>query len=176
MPMKRVIIVNGPARAGKDTFINICRHLLPIKSTEFSSIDPVRDVLKQFVDISGKTESDRKLLATVGSALEEHSNFRSANCVMRSQKFFESVPAGVFFCHVREPEIIRLLCEAWKMRSITTHTVMLDSNRAARISSNPADAGVFGMDYDHNLRNDGTIDDLWDTARGFLIDLGLLSR
>lgn len=174
--MKHVIIVNGPPRSGKDTFINICRQILPIKTCEFSSIDPVRDVVQQIIDVSKKTEADRKLLATMGDALEEHSRFRTNACLARSYKFFNLNPAGVFFCHVREPAIIERLKLTWVTHGISMHSVLLDSSRAERVTGNPADAGVFQMQYDHSLRNDGSIDDLWDTARAFLVDLHLLSR
>lgn len=173
---RHVIIVNGPPRAGKDTLIRFMKSILPCASAEFSSIDPVREMLGRAVDLSQKTEADRKLLATVGDALEEHSFFRTHACMEAAGLFFAARYYGVFFCHIREPRHIIRLKRAWKLQGIAVTTVLLQSTRAEMITSNPADAGVFGMKYDVELRNDGAPDDLEATARSFLVDLGIISR
>lgn len=173
--MKHVIIVNGPPRAGKDTAISIMRNLIPVPSLEFSSIEPVRQMLSRHVDLTRKTEADRKLLAAVGDALEEHSGFRTSACIEEASLFFAHRGNGVFFCHIREPRHISSLKRVWKLQRIKVTTVLIESIRAEKVTSNPADAGVLNMIYDYKLRNDGDLCQLRDTVRQFLVDVGLVS-
>ena len=173
--MKHVIIVNGKPRAGKDTLIALMREMVPCASHEFSSIDPVRRMLNKHVDLSRKTEADRKLLATVGDAMEAHSGFRTAACLDEVSLFFMARRAGLFFCHIREPHHIATLSRAWRLQGIKVTTVLLRSIRAEDVQSNPADAGVEKMRYDRTIENNGTLVDLRDAARAFLVDLDLLS-
>lgn len=160
--MKIVFFVNGHPRAGKDTTIDFMRQRLGaagIPTGAFSSIDPVRAALSRMrINLDAKTEADRKLLATVGDALEEHSHCRSNWCVWNALDFFDRHDVGVFFLHVREPELIWRICQ--RLGGIAWNTVFVDSDRAERVTSNAADAGVASMCYDYTLLNNGTLDDL----------------
>lgn len=162
--MKTVIFVNGAPRAGKDTVIEFMQQHLDARnlpSGSFSSIDPVRAMLNRIgMNTSGKTEADRKLLATIGDALEEHSKRRSSWCVWNAVDFFSENGFGVFFLHVREPLLIQRITAALAPLGITCLTVFVDGARAEYVFSNPADAGVADMVYDHTLLNNGTLEDL----------------
>lgn len=173
--MKHIVVVNGPPRAGKDTFIAMLRKAAPCPTEEFSSIEPVRQLLSQVVDLSEKTEADRKLLATVGDALEEHSHFRTHACLAATALFFAAQKRGIFFCHIREPRHIQHLRRLWRQAGCTVTTVLVTGRRAENVTSNPSDAGVLGMDYDRAVTNDGSLADLQRAAEDFLIDLGILS-
>lgn len=173
--MKHIVVVNGYPRSGKDTFIAMLRDAAACPTEEFSSIDPVRQLLSQVVDVSGKTEADRKLLATVGDALEEHSRFRTEACLGAAALFFRTRKHGIFFCHIREPRHILHLRRLWRATAFTVTTVLIVGRRAQRVTSNPADAGVFQMQYDRTVTNDGTLADLRRKAEDFLVDLGALS-
>lgn len=181
--MTRVFIVNGKPRAGKDGLIGFMQEHLRaagVPTVAFSSIDPVRDLLSGAgFDVSAKTEADRKLLADVGSAVEEHSNWRTNRCIDEIVDFYCGAGQnGVFFLHMREPKNIETM-RAWIMdkglkQAITMTTIKLRSYRAEGISSNTADASVDQMVYDYTLSNDWTLDYLRDVAKLFLKEIGVL--
>ena len=160
MVMRHVIVVNGPPRAGKDTAIDFMQDYLNdrlIRTESFSSIDPIKDMLEDFVDLSAKTESDRKLLATVGDAMQEHSMYRT-DYSLRVIRIFFRVGRGVFFLHMREPTLIDVVRKACEAEDITFTTILLRSSREQLVMSNPADAGVLNGQYDIIMRNDGSLD------------------
>ena len=72
--MKAVIFINGRPRAGKDTLVSMMAHhamRAGLSVGSFSSIEPVKAMLLAAgIDTSSKTEADRKLLATIGDALQ----------------------------------------------------------------------------------------------------------
>lgn len=174
--MTQIIIVNGPPRAGKDTFIEILTAMLRAKNIDvdaFSSIDPVRDMLTGAgFDLSKKTQADRRLLALVGDAVEEHSAWRTQQCIDRITDFAFSVrrpSESVMFLHIREPANIATIRQ-WASATYGVHTcstVFIENFRAEQVTSNAADAGVKDMGYDYTLENNGTLDDLLHTTRDF---------
>lgn len=172
--MTRVVIVNGPPRAGKDTFIAMLTEALQhcrVPVGAFSSIDPVRNMLiRAGLDVEAKTEADRLLLATVGDAVERHSNWRTMKCVEAIYAFrAQHSRQGVFFLHVREATVIKTIRETCRMTvdGVGFSTVLLNSPRAEQVTSNAADAGVFDMVYDHVVFNNGSLERLRSTADDF---------
>lgn len=181
--MTHIIIINGHPRAGKDTFIGFMeKHLRAhdIGCRSFSSIDPVRDMLGAYgFDLSQKTEADRKLLAVVGSAVEEHSNWRTEQCIAEAlSAHIHTRGNTVVFLHIREPENIAKV-RSWveqegSVLGISIATVFLRSDRSEKVKSNSADGGVGDMAYDHYVTNHGSLLDLDNTAAAFLRDIGVL--
>lgn len=174
--MKTVIILNGPPRAGKDTFIAMLqKHLLAtgIDTSAFSSIDPVRDMLTGAgIDTSKKTLADRKLLATIGNAVEEHRGWRYRWCMTMIFTFFSKRSDGVFFLHVRERPLIEKVRKRLTIeQGYRVARVLLASPRAETVTSNAADAGASTGQYDLLIHNDGTLEDLEETAREFVNQL-----
>lgn len=178
--MTHIIIVNGPPRAGKDTFIGFLTSILRAKNIDvdaFSSIDPLRDMLTDAgFDLTKKTEADRKLLSVVGAAVEEHSSWRMRQCVNRIDEFAFSLrdPANsVIFLHIREPHNIATI-RLWATASKDGHTcstVLIESIHAEKVTSNASDAGVKDMGYDYTVENNGSLNDLLATTRDFAMQL-----
>ena len=174
--MIHVIVVNGQPRAGKDTFIEMVTSSLQSRGVHvdsFSSIDPVRDMLSGAgFNLRRKTEADRKLLAVVGAAMEEHSSWRTSRCIDEIRFFKFTRFNGVFFLHVREPAIISNI--RLNLPSETKlSTVFIESTRAEDVTSNAADAGVRGMTYDLTIHNNGTLDDLRRVAEEYAMALAV---
>lgn len=173
--MTHVIIVNGKPRAGKDTFVEMVTAMLRSQGTpteSFSSIDPVRNLLSAAgFDLSQKTEADRKLLAVVGSAVEEHSTWRTRQCLEAIEEFrFAHSRPGLFFLHMREPKNIEAIRNGLRGGARLT-TVIVDNDRVPFIISNDADRAVFEMQYDYLIPNHGALVDLQYEARLFLARL-----
>lgn len=161
--MKTVIVVNGKPRAGKDTAVAFMRDVLSdsnIPTHAFSSIDPVKVMLGAHVDLSAKTEADRKLLSVVGDALQEHSSFRTFTFMKAINWFFYENDNGVFFLHMREPHLIKVMKENCEKHGMRFLRILMTSPRAENVTSNASDAGVESGHYDDVLTNDGTLADL----------------
>lgn len=177
--MRKVIVVNGKPRAGKDTAIGFMQEILAasgIASMQFSSIDPVRNVIQALgIDVSAKTPEDRALLAEIGSAVEKHSGYRSKACVTIALQFLMSHERGVVFLHIREPAIIETVSKALQMAGIDLLTVIVESNRAETFTSNAADLGVDGMHYHAKLSNNASLAVLEASCRCLLHTLGILT-
>ena len=172
------IIVNGFARAGKDSFVDACIDHLEtnqIRCEAFSSIDPVRWLLQNDagLDLSAKTPADRKLLADVGAALEQHSNWRTNRC-LDFIKDFDLGGDDVVFLHIREPENIAKVIGGIIDGGLgNNHTLLLRSPREI-MPDNVADNAVLGMIYDDTLHNDGDLDALSILAGHYLARKGLI--
>lgn len=169
--MNHVIIVNGPPRAGKDTAIEFMTRAFKQRGytvREFSSIDPVRNQMQFFgIDVTQKTPADRKLLATIGDALQEHSDYRTNQCIAEAKKFFDWVKShrdpimkGVMFIHIREPDLIKKL-ELDMTVPVTTVYVKGGLSESVE-HNNPADANTEKMNYDIYIFNNGSLGGLFD--------------
>ena len=172
---KTVIIINGLPRSGKDTVVELTtKHLaiLGFAGDSFSSIDPVRNLLRRSgFPIDRKTEADRKLMSVVGDAAEEYNSFKTNGCV----SFAESANADFVFIHVREPRQITKLAKAllMRIRDVKVFTVFVHG-RGEEITSNSADANVRNYAYDLYFANDGDLADLdknCETLAGHLVTL-----
>jgi hypothetical protein len=174
-----VIIVNGLPRSGKDTAIELMQHLMfpKIAARSYSSIDPVRNVLADWgVDLSAKTEEDRKLMSTIGDALEEHSNFKTEESFKKVLSFQEGAGLRdlVVFIQIREPDLIDKLKRRLEDVDIPVTRLKIQSSRGLKLTSNPADAGIDEMVYDRLIQNDSDLDDLKRDCKGMLKSIGVL--
>jgi hypothetical protein len=180
--MRTLIVINGRPRAGKDTAVRLMREVLAIHdyaTEEFSSIDPVRDMLTAAgFDLSRKTPEDRAFLAEVGDAAEKHSRFRTRTCFDRTMALMEGREKAVMFIHMREPVLINRLQVMLSVSRLLPAfiTCIVRSNRSETVTSNAADMGVEGMMYNDEIRNDGTIEELGWACEAFLQRQGLIDQ
>lgn len=175
--MKVLVIVTGLPRSGKDTSINIIQALLhsqDVPSMTFSSIDPVRDMLKGHVDLSAKTAADRKLLSVVADAMQEHSGFRVRRSLHAMQSFFFDEGEGVFFLQIREPELREeVRARAWNEYEVLTIRLLVSSLRAEQAACR-ADLVAEMGEFDYTIDNDGDLYDLDKECQRFLHHFHLL--
>lgn len=160
--MKTLVIVTGLPRSGKDTAIEITRNLLAqggVPSAAFSSIDPVRDLLTQYVDLSAKTAADRKLLSVVGDALQEHCGFRVNRSLRSMRHFFVDEGEGVFFLQVREPDLAEAIRQQAHQDQVLTIHLLVTSPRAEAAACRADEVAETG-EFDHLIENDGDLYDL----------------
>ncbi|PZR89746.1 MAG: hypothetical protein DI537_20295 [Stutzerimonas stutzeri] len=162
--MKKVVIINGKPRSGKDTAVGFMQGVLKescISSASFSSIEPVRTLLANAgIDVTAKTPADRALLAEIGFSLEKHSAYRSRATVEFTLEFFRLLAhkSGVVFLHIREPEMIERVTRLIEEKGFDTITILVESNRAEKVISNAADMNVGDIDYTAILSNHGSLE------------------
>lgn len=177
--VKAVIFINGRPRSGKDSCVNFMRSALGragVSNAAFSSIDPVKALLKQMgFNTEAKTPKDRNLLAEFGDSLEAYNGYRSSKTVDFVENFFESHESGVVFLHTREPMMIQRISRMLsRISGLRVNTVLVTSPRSENNHTNQADSGVEGMRYDVHIPNEGTLLELGRACRQYLKDYKLI--
>lgn len=158
--MRKVFIINGMARAGKDTF---CKYVSEMyKDTyHFSIVDLTKTLAKQLGWNEEKDEKGRKFLCELKRITDEYDD-RNFQRVVHT---IEHIDSGntVFLVDMREPQDI-----ARARQELDAKVVFVKNTNVPVISSNYADAGVFDIVYDIEIDNSGTLDDLKDKAKDFI--------
>lgn len=150
---KPVFIVNGKARAGKDTFAEILNNYVCVH--KYSSVTKVKIIAASCGWDGKKEERDRKFLHDLKMLTTRYSDL-SFNDVIREIEDYRSgdIAADVMLVDVREPEDIKRLVEA-----TGAFTVFIQNDNVPNITSNEADANVENYNYDFVILNNGTLDD-----------------
>lgn len=156
----KVFIINGMARAGKDTFCNYVSEMY--KNTyHFSIVDLVKTCAKQLGWNEEKDEKGRKFLCELKRITDEYDdrNFQ------RVKQTIEHITTDdmVFLVDMREPQDIERA-----RKELNAKVVFIKNSNVPIINSNYADAGVFDINYDIEIDNSGTLDDLKEKAEDFI--------
>ena len=163
---KLIFIINGSGGTGKDSFCNIIKQYSGHDTYTISSANRAKKIAMDVFGWDGisKNEKARKLLATIKDLLTWWDDIPFKD--MKGEiMYFEATPSmEIMFIHVREPQEIQ------KLVDIFPHikTILITNKNVPNITSNDADASVFNYKYDYYIENNGTLDDLKDTALSFI--------
>jgi hypothetical protein len=172
--MKTAIVINGPARSGKDSFVTFCRELLGEDVvTSISAIDPIKQAMIADGSWDGidehKTEAIRK--AMFDRKMEFVRDDPQAINKLLVKKIQEST-FDLTFIHCREPEQIELLRELCNDNNLGNYAIHVSRTNVG-IPENYADESTLKYhDYNFYIKNDGDLEDLRKTATAFLVLLG----
>lgn len=156
--MSKIIVINGMAMVGKDTFVNLC-HEINQNIIQISTIDFVKSVAK-FAGWNGvKDEKSRKFLSDLKDILEEYNDIPNK----KIDEFISARPNNIIFIHAREPHNI-----AYYKEKYNAVTLLITNPNVKTIISNHADKNVFNYDYDYIIENNNTLAELKNKAREFL--------
>lgn len=170
---KQIFVINGSAGVGKDTFVDAVERALEDINKEYwvenySSVTRV----KQIAESCGwnsevKTEKDRKFLSDLKLLLTEYNDlpFKDLGYVVEGFLHDGFENSKLLFLHIREPEEI-----AKAERAFNAKTILIKRNSVKHITSNMGDENVYNYDYDIIVENNGTFEDLQETARLFVSD------
>ena len=163
--MKKIFILNGSGGVGKDTFVKYVNAytsiLKRITCDHTSSIKLVKSYAHNLGWRGDKTEKDRKFLSDLKVALTEYDD--SPFTDLRNYVYdFRKSRWDILFIDIREPEEIERA-----KKEFDAKTILIKSDRVEHVTSNMADAGVFDYEYDIVIENNGTLEDLFDTAIKF---------
>lgn len=160
--MKQILIINGSAGVGKDTFVDQLSKITTVYHT--SIINPVKEIAKRIGWTGEKTEKDRKFLCDLKLLIDTYndSNYDKMRKIMN--EFLDGkIDAKILCIDMRDGmQIIRAKEE------FGAKAVLVTRDSVEHITSNSADAGVFDIEYDYHIENNGTIKDLFDKAKEFL--------
>ena len=194
---KTVIIINGKAGVGKDTFVNIFSQLLnsyykgngsgfyykapsgdiPIELEiipvveNVSSVDGLKDIATKYFnyDNNNKTDKDRKFLADLKQLTTDYCDYSHNYIINEYNKFIDHPYPKYLFIHIREPkEIERLKTE------LNAITLQITSTRTDihKVDNNASDRDTDLYDYDFSIANDGTIEEFTENIKSFIRVLG----
>lgn len=190
---KMVIIINGGARTGKDTFVNMCDDFFwekDIYMSWASMIDCASAVvayglenynMHKTLDEHGsyKDEKYRKLLYDVKQALDEFDDL-SFKSVIEDYNFFisqfylshpDNQEKRVYFINSRETKDIKHLIKYFTEKGELVRTVYIIRPEMEIIKSNEADRQAIDdteIEYDYTIINAGSRDEFMEKAENFV--------
>ena len=158
--MKKIYIVNGKPRAGKDTFAELLgKHCRVFK---YSSVDKVKQIAAKCGWDGGKTDKDRKFLADLKRITTEFNDMSYDDVAEKVAYFLKTDFFDVMLIDIREPEEIERAIEGYGAEAIYINNV-----NVPMVTSNESDANVNNFVYDYIIANDGTLDEFAETVKDF---------
>lgn len=167
---KRVFIVNGKPRAGKDTFAEMLNEF--VKVHKYSSVTKVKALALDMGWDGGKSEKDRKFLSDLKMLTTEYSDMSFKDICEEVEKFmsgaYDVYNRNVMLIDIREPKEI-----ARAVKAFGAVTIFIDNCNVEEVLSNSADANanIWSYSYDYIIPNNGTLDDFRNTIRKFYNDV-----
>jgi len=154
--MKRVLILNGVARCGKDTFADAIGKRSSENNFLYASMSTV-DVVKAMLEIAGidknkKSDKDRKLMSDLKDLLTEHSDIPFNKIRKRISTISQTGRDCVFTVMCREPEEIQKFKDFYGDECVAIIITRPD----LETPNNHADQNVAKFDYDIEVSNSGT--------------------
>ena len=168
--MIKIIVVNGVPRSGKDVFVNFCLEELGILGNAISTIDYVKDVARSLGWNGEKTPKNRRFLSDLKDTLTRWDDvpYKKVIEVKEAMELefalSEIKEDGYLFVHCREPKEIQKFVERENAITILLRRAVVEN----LVQSNHADAGVFDFNYDYEIFNNSTLEDLKNCAKTFL--------
>lgn len=166
----QVIVINGMPRAGKDQFVQFCqKHTTWCKN--ISTVDFVKSIARKCGWDGTKTPKNRAFLSDLKDLLTKWGDVPFKE-VQREAKVFEceaemydfSTDEVVVFIHCREPEEIAKFVKEMNAKTLLIRREAIETAD----QSNHADAEVFNYEYDYIIENNGTLEELEQSAQTFL--------
>jgi len=159
--MKRVLIINGVARSGKDTFVDAIIERSEGKAMKMSTVDKIKEVSKIFGVGIRKSNKERRFWSDIKDAWTRYNNgpFNEIIELINTNKKNKNI----FCVFVREPEEIAKFKRYYKEECVT----VLVTRPNTDVPSNHADEEVNDYNYDCEICNSSEKDCLVAMAQHF---------
>jgi len=160
--MNQNFVINGVARSGKNTFVDIVNLYLKsqgsvVEVRDISSVDRVKEAAITLGWNGIKDDKGRRFLSDLKILSTD-----SYDGPMNYMKIIAEMESGIKFFHIREPEeIAKFVSEFPDTRTICINRKGID------VPNNAADQNVDLHDYDHYIDNNGTLEDFTKAAIEF---------
>jgi hypothetical protein len=172
-----IVVINGTGGSGKDTFVEKVTQLLgEERCYNYSTVDFVKYIAVIAGWKGAKTPKDRKFLSDLKKVLTEWDDLpykitekeieTTANIMYERGCLHDSV----MFIHCREPEEIDRLSN-----NFMAHTLLVSRAAADEIKQiNDSDNNVYEYNYECIVENNGSLEELLESARIYITEvLGL---
>lgn len=167
--MPQYFVINGPGGAGKDAFIKFVeKYYFKGNVVNVSSIDPIK-WLAQYGGWKGeKTDKARKMLSDLKKLFIDFNNLPFTFLTSQMSLLKRD---DIIFMHVREAsEIDKLKC----LSNVIIRTILID--RQTDLKGNDSDDMVYDYDYDYVIDNNGSLEDLKESAITFVDNVIVLEE
>lgn len=159
----KVVIINGVAGSGKDTFVRFCRQLMGEAAVmELSTVSTVKSAMMVMGWDGEKSDAARRMMSDIKDAWSRYNDGPFSYVVDAVSQWSSSAIAAVFV-HVREPEEIEKLERYFGQGCIT----VLVCRDGIPVPDNHADQGVAHFPYQVTIYNDGDLASLRRQAHQF---------
>lgn len=168
----KIVIVNGAPGSGKTTFENFCQEIMDDYCQMRSTVDLVKEIALFYTGWNGEKDlKSRKFLSDLKDLLTEFNDV-PFNDIVRFKNVWEDElemydvkdHPHILLVDSREPEEIMRF-----KRELGAVTVLIRRASAEMAeTSNHADANVLNCDYDYEIDNNGSLDELRAKAAEFL--------
>jgi hypothetical protein len=166
-----ILVVNGTARSGKNTFVSFLAKHSNVQLVEMSSVDTIKAIARQHFGWDGKKdERGRQLLSDLKDAWSGYIDGPFGEMVGNIQNLDASSQDFVTVAYIREPEEIAKLVSAFPGRVKT----MLITRHSPKYN-NHADCNTTQFMYDFIISNRGTIGQLSSEAKRLADLLGIVN-
>lgn len=160
---KKIIVINGSGGVGKDTFVEFCSEFAKVKN--ISSVDKVKEAAEILVGWNGeKDDKSRKLLVDLKQLSIAYNDYPITYIKNEADDFLANPEQQIMFVHIREISEIKKVKEILKAK-----TLLITSSRVEKILTNQSDANVDQYEYDIYMTNDGTLEELREKAKQFVL-------
>lgn len=154
-----VVALNGSGGVGKTTFASYCERYCD--SYNFSSVDCIKEAAKSLgCDIQSKTDKGRAFLSELTKLSDEYFGHRK---IYIAETIKLCISDDVVFIDVREPWLIQ-----WLKDEFEAITLIVTNSSVDAIRSNDSDANVNKFNYDYEVVNNGSLDELDRKAEYFI--------
>ena len=158
--MKKIFIVNGKPRAGKDTFAELLgKHCRVFK---YSSVDKVKQIAAKCGWDGSKMDKDRRFLAELKRITTEYNDMSYDDVAEKVAYFLKTDFFDVMLIDIREPEEIDRAIEGFGAEA-----VFIVNKNVPAVTTNSSDRDVELFEYDHIVLNNGTLEDFEETVKEF---------
>lgn len=160
--MKIIAVLNGKPTSGKDTFAKCCGEY--VRTRHISSVGLVKQMALKIGWDGAKDDDGRLLLSNLKKTLYQYHDtiFKDLKC--RIMDWYAS-DDELLFIDIREPDEIERAVKEFK-----AITVLVDRD-VPDVDSNASDMDVLNYQYDYVVDNNGTMEDLSNTAYTFVESL-----
>ena len=165
----KIVIINGVAEAGKNTFVHIAKKKYKDKYMIFdiSSVGGAKEIMQDFFGWNEtKSDNDRKCLSNLKDLMIWYDDIPFKD-IIRDVGDFKKFGCDLLFIYIREPEEIQKVVDYYKHRC----TTLLIQKEQEAVPDNRADQNVEDYEYDYIIENNGTIEDLTISVELFIEDI-----
>ncbi len=159
--MKKIYIVNGYPRSGKNAFCEIVYVISRRPVYTFSTVDLVKENAKKMGWNGKKTARDRAFLSSLKAMMTAWNDAPYRDIKSKIEKT-ESNSIILIMC--REPEDIQRYCAELDAKTILVRRESVEN----LTQSNTSDSQINQIPYDITIHNNSTFDDLILTVKTFL--------
>ena len=163
---KKVFVLNGVARSGKDTFKEMLNDYTNVFS--ISTVDGIKKASRLLGCSMEKNDSNRLAWSELKQLANKYFNYSEQYITKKLKEFKSSNYYDIMTIDIREPKEINYFCGCYGFESVLIKRDEVENY----IPNNQSDLSVSDYDkYDYVLYNNGTLEEFRYTVYSFLKSL-----